>query len=145
MKLEADAFLNRWRDLGSELPTVARQALDIASTKAHLSAKNTTLFKNRTGKTRRGITKRRNGFRASVIARGVAKYLEEGTRPHPIVASRGGFLRFQVNGTWVTRQSVSHPGTAPRPFMKEAREVGYNSLMYALDTLISSSIKRFRA
>jgi len=44
-------------------------------------------------------------------------YLEKGTRPHTIVARRKQLLAFGVNGVWVFKRRVRHPGMKPRPYI----------------------------
>lgn len=46
-----------------------------------------------------------------------ARFVEEGTGPHEIVAKNGKALRFMAGGNAIFRKRVKHPGTAPRPFM----------------------------
>jgi len=45
-----------------------------------------------------------------------ARYLDEGTRAHAIVARNARFLRFFQGGRVVFRRSVWHPGTKARDF-----------------------------
>jgi hypothetical protein len=47
----------------------------------------------------------------------VARFLLNGTKPHPIAARRADALAFVVNGTTLFRRSVNHPGTKPRPYL----------------------------
>lgn len=51
-----------------------------------------------------------------------AKFVEEGTRPHLILPRRAKVLRFVQNGVVRFARGVFHPGTEPRPFMKDAAE-----------------------
>lgn len=52
-----------------------------------------------------------------------AKFVEDGTRAHPIRATRAKALRFRGrDGRYVFRRSVRHPGTKPRYFLKGALE-----------------------
>lgn len=44
---------------------------------------------------------------------GLARWMEEGTRPHRIRARRGKMLKFQKGGRTVFAPSVLHPGTRP--------------------------------
>lgn len=52
----------------------------------------------------------------------LGKWIQQGTRPHPIVARRVKFLRFYWPkvGRVVYFRSVNHPGTKPNPFMAVA-------------------------
>ena len=50
-----------------------------------------------------------------------AVYVHEGTRPHVIrPRNPGGVLHFTMNGRSVFARSVNHPGTAARPFLRNA-------------------------
>ncbi len=49
----------------------------------------------------------------------------EGTRPHIIVPQRKEMLRFKVGGRIVYANKVTHPGTKPNPYLRDAlREAG---------------------
>lgn len=52
-----------------------------------------------------------------------AAAVELGTRPH-VIRPKGGkrALKFNVGGRTVFATSVNHPGTRPRPFLKNAAE-----------------------
>lgn len=53
-----------------------------------------------------------------------AGFVNDGTRPHRIVARNAQVLRFRVGGRLVFVKAVNHPGTKPRPFLDRAlREV----------------------
>lgn len=48
-------------------------------------------------------------------------FVVNGTRPHKIFPRRpGGVLRFEVGGRVVYAQYVSHPGTRPNDFLRDA-------------------------
>lgn len=52
-----------------------------------------------------------------------ALWLEEGTQPHWIFPHKKKVLRFiGRNGTWVSKRAVSHKGTKPYWFMRNARD-----------------------
>lgn len=51
-----------------------------------------------------------------------AAAVHEGTRPHKIVPKTGTYLRFQVGNRTVFAREVNHPGTRPRPFLRNAAE-----------------------
>jgi hypothetical protein len=74
----------------------------------------------------------------------VAYFLEKGTRPHPIYARGGGFLRFVSNGAVVFRRMVNHPGTAPRPFMREARDLAEAAAHPLAEKFINGAIQSAR-
>lgn len=63
------------------------------------------------------------GWTAEIVADAPhAAFVHEGTRPHPIFPrKRHGLLVFDVgNETVFVRGPVNHPGTKPRPFLREA-------------------------
>lgn len=105
-------------------------------------ARATTLFNDRSGKTRQSIRGEANGPEGEVKAGGVAKFLENGTAPHEIKPRRAKKLRFVVNGEVAFARKVNHPGTAERPFMTQARDLGEKSLEYGLEFLVDEAIKR---
>ena len=51
-----------------------------------------------------------------------AAAVHEGSRPHVIVPRRASVLRFEVGGRTVFARRVQHPGTKPRPFLRNAAE-----------------------
>lgn len=51
-----------------------------------------------------------------------AAAVHEGTDPHVIRAKNVRALKFDVGGKTVFRRSVNHPGTRPRPFLRNAAE-----------------------
>lgn len=110
------------------------------------SAKSTTRFKDKSGETRRSIRGQYRGVAQGgfVQAGGASKFLENGTRPHAIMARGGGLLRFVVNGETIYRRMVRHPGTAERPFMHEARAIGEKAVEYGAEYFISEAIRRAR-
>ena len=78
----------------------------------------------RTGKLRRSIRKVRRGFEAYIFPTvPYAMFLEYGTRPHLIRPVRAQALRFETKfGEIVFTRLVRHPGTKPRPFIRETAE-----------------------
>jgi len=56
-------------------------------------------------------------------AKGYARYVEYGTRPHEILPVRAKALRFQVRDRIVFARRVRHPGTWGRPFIGPAVEM----------------------
>ena len=71
-----------------------------------------------------------------------AFWVENGTQPHVIRARNAKALRFVQNGAVRFATEVHHPGTAPRPFMQHARDVGERSLDYGIEYLVGEAIKR---
>jgi hypothetical protein len=110
---------------------------------AEKSAKETTLFKDKSGDTRASIKGVLEGFsRGFVSAGGAAKFLDGGTRAHVIHGNPT--LRFVVNGQVFFRSFVHHPGTAERPFMREARRVGEQAMDYGAAYFVGEAIRRAR-
>lgn len=120
--------------------TAARSAMQTGVSAAVASAKATTQFKDQSGDTRKSIrgtvTSERRGF---VKAGGAAGFLEYGTRAHLIIA-KGRALRFETGGQAVYRRFVRHPGTKPRPFMHEARDVGERAALAVIGELLSYAL-----
>lgn len=149
-KIETGAARASLHLLHAALVQAERQSLRIAVEAAERHARETTLFQDRsptndnnpaaTG-TRGTIHGQVFGDRGFVEARGAAVFLEGGTRPH-LIEARGGALRFTVNGVTLFRRSVNHPGTAPRPFMHQAREHGEKVLAETADTFVNYAIAR---
>ena len=112
------------------------------------SAKATTLWKDQTGETRKSIhgvfERGAYGPRGYVEAKGASYWLENGTRPHEIVARRKQALHFFVNGQEFFRKRVQHPGTAEKPFMAQARERGEMAVEYAADFYIQYAVDHAR-
>jgi hypothetical protein len=114
-------------------------------------AKATTLFNDKSGA---GVTRAGEGTRSSIKAHvegttrgfveagGAAQFLENGTQPHEIWAHGGGMLRFEVAGTVFFRRMVHHPGTAPRPFMQQARDHGQQVADFAAEIFLEEAIRR---
>lgn len=51
-----------------------------------------------------------------------AAAVERGSSPHTIRARPGGVLRFTIGGETIFARSVRHPGTPPRPWLRQAAE-----------------------
>ena len=110
---------------------------------AEESAKGTRLFKDKSGKTRESIRGVVESYRAGFVeAGGMSRLLESGTRPHLIYGKP--MLRFEINGAVFYRRMVRHPGTAERPFMREARERGEIALAYGAEYFVGEAIARAR-
>lgn len=109
---------------------VGKRAVERASEEAAETARSTSAWNDKSGKTRASI-KARPGpglYSASVVAKRAAVFLENGTgkygpkgAPYPIVA-RGGVLSFMVNGKRVFARKVMHPGIKATHFMRDAAE-----------------------
>lgn len=141
--IDGDQLRRDLHDLQAVLRNAASQALREAVNAAQQTAKNTSLFRDRTGATRKSITGAVFGSNGVVEARGAAVFLQNGTRPHTISARNAKTLAFQVNGRTVFRRSVKHPGTAARPFMTEAERVGEQTLLYGLEYFTEYATRKF--
>ncbi|MGW5147528.1 HK97 gp10 family phage protein [Rhodococcus koreensis] len=80
-----------------------------------------------TGNLRRGIGMdlAASGLTLTMGIFSKAKYtsfVHDGTRPHLIFPRSARVLRFQTGGRTVFAAYVKHPGTAPRPFIRQAIE-----------------------
>ena len=138
------------RDLQLAIPAVqlAQQAATYAGAAAIVEdAKATTLFNDRTGKLRGSIRTRRGPERSLDVVAGndskiaYAACVESGSVPHVISGKNGGLLRFQVNGAWVSKRSVNHPGTKPRPFMALAALKGAEAAETALTFRLAGALR----
>lgn len=130
--------------LKSGIHQAAELTLRSAVQAAESSAKGTTRFHDRTGATRATIRGSAFGLQGFVEARGAARFLEEGTVPHLIVA-HGKALRFTVEGQVLFRRWVRHPGTRERPFMREARERGVQAAEWGAEIFVNAAIQRVHA
>lgn len=117
-----------------------RSAVDAATR----DAKGTTLFKDVSGALRSSIGGTSFGARGQLrVTARHARWIENGTRAHDIVAKGGGTLAFMQNGAMRFAKRVHHPGTAERPFMLHARDVGEQTLEYGLDYFVGAAIAHF--
>jgi hypothetical protein len=89
-----------------------------------------------------------------------AIYLENGTAPHIIRPKTGAFgplqegqsrkrgakphlLVFKVNGQWVSKKEVHHPGTAPHPFMGVAYIAVEQRLEAEVEKAVLAAVESF--
>lgn len=120
--VEHAAFTRWFKDAAEQIKTHTKRALELTTEAAIIYAKTSSLYKKRTGALHQSLRSRVSSASAQVSADGGhAHFVENGTRPHPIEAKNARVLRFVMNGEVVFRQRVYHPGTEPRPFMKEAQ------------------------
>jgi hypothetical protein len=126
------------------MAAAVRQAVGLtlraAKDAAVRSAKESTRFANQSGETRSSIRGEIVGLGGFVQAGGSARLLENGTRPHTIVA-HGKALRFTVNGATLFRRVVHHPGTKARPFMAEARERAIQAAEWGAEIFIGPALR----
>ena len=127
---EASDTLRGLTRLERRLLDVARVELYTAARVAFQSARETTLFRDRTGKLRDSIEIVDNGaFEKTLIARAKhGLFIEAGTKAHVIRPKKARMLRFISNGEIRFARKVNHPGTAKRPFMENAARAGGQAL-----------------
>lgn len=143
IRVDGVAFLSQLRDLGAGLQNNVSQAVRVATDAVYADAKGTTLFRDRTGELRGSIKESVDGHTGKV-SRGRKAYMSfvaNGTRPHLIAGNP--FLSFEWKGQRVFFRYVNHPGTAPRPFMQHAQDVGERIFRSVVDRFVDSAIRRF--
>jgi hypothetical protein len=129
--------------LAAGIHQAAHLALRAAMDVAVASAKGTTLYKDRSGETRKSVHAEMVGpMRGFVEAKGASRFLENGTPPHEIVARKAQALRFVVNGETIFRRMVRHPGTAERPFMRIARDEAQKAADYAAEFYVDFAMRK---
>lgn len=118
---ELDRLEEEWDRALLTLSDAARRAVAAAAVEAPIEGINTRRYKDQTGL----LTSRIKGFVEISVPGGAigqvgaytdyASYVDGGTAPHEI---RGNpYLTFKGHdGSWVTVQSVQHPGTKPDGF-----------------------------
>lgn len=114
----------RWvNGVASNLRTNTQRAMERTAEAAATYAKLSRLYKSHTYKLRESITAKATANTATVQAAAkYASWVENGTAPHSISARRKKALRFVQNGQVRFARQVKHPGSKPRPFMREAQE-----------------------
>lgn len=133
-------------ELNAAITKGAFASATIAAKMAHVSAKTTRMFNDRTGGLRQSIKQGSFvGYPSTFVAAYAshARFVNDGTRPHEIRARNARALRFVMNGSVMFRARVMHPGTAPRPFMMAAFLVGWGALRRALNDHTNAAISRF--
>lgn len=127
IEVDSTAARHDLLDLLVDIDEAARIALGFAVKEAVRSIQITDLYQDKTGKTRASVKSEVDGLTGFVHSGGMTRFLENGTAPHTITARRAPVLRFKMNGQWISKKSVNHPGTRPHPFMRvawaEAQEV----------------------
>ena len=142
-EIDGRGALGSFQSLARLLQGAAKRAVREAVQAAEKHAKQTELFKDKSGETRGSIHGEVEGLSGFVEAGGAAGFLQHGTAPHLIIA-HGQALRFEVAGQVMYRKMVQHPGTQPRPFMSEAAEAGQDVLREQLDLHVNEIIRRGR-
>ena len=127
MKVTVDAskLLSALKGIRQELPSVVNASLDTLARAGVTNAQSSTVFKNQTGKLRKGIQFRVNGtYKREVFAdQPYAFYVEEGNNQKGprIYPKNGKALRFVINGQVLFRKWVRSHG--PLRFMRPARDL----------------------
>lgn len=104
-------------------------------------------FKDQTGELRRKIQARqlRGGHLTAtwtiVAGTGYAKFVDEGTRPHEIVARRAGMLRWEDEGGVHFARKVQHPGTKATAFFGKAYLKAEAVLFRDLGLMVSDLVR----
>jgi hypothetical protein len=141
--IQGRQFLDELRVLAAGIRNNAHQALKSAVQAAEEDARGTNLYNDATGTLRKNTRGEVDGLMGELkAATKYAAWVESGTPPHEIQGRRGGTLRFVVGGSTVFARRVMHPGTAERPFMQHARDVGEKTLEYGLEYFTSAAIER---
>lgn len=115
-------------EIMSALERTVRLAAQYAKIPSGTYQGQSAVYVSRTGQLRSSISTYVIGglsgdYVGSVVANAKqARFMEFGTKAHPITARRKSFLRFQVAGVTMFRRSIMHPGTKARPFMRAAQE-----------------------
>lgn len=135
MRIDTAATRGGLRRLLGGLHQAGTLALRAAADAGVASAKATTLFRDRTGDTRASVRGQVFGRAGFVEARGAARFLEYGTRPHRIDSA------VMIPGVgW--RFIGLHKGTFPRPFMHEARNRAADAAGVAGEYFVNFAIER---
>lgn len=138
--------------LGRDVQIAAEKAIRDAASTARKNAKATTLWNDRPDDIRprnagphlrKAIFSEASGLRGKVVApKKYASFLEYGTRAHGPV--KANFLRFKVPGGMVVYTKWVR-GITPRPFMREASEVGGFQLHTSMEHYRDRAIEKFNS
>lgn len=144
VRFDVAAFLADLKRIESDIAAGARQALGQAAALTAEAARSTTTFKDRTGKLRASITRGQKSTWHHFVKASTpyARFVEEGTKPHPIEARRKSALRFVQAGTLRFAKRVQHPGTKPTHFMAKAQELGERELLRMLEEAVKRAVVR---
>ena len=132
------------RGLLSDYEHAVTEAVEAGGREAELAARQTTDWKDRSGKTRKSIrfSLIKNGRGFKLTGKGMSLFLEGGTSAHVIAARDGGMLRFVIGGTVFYRKSVYHPGTKATFFLERAVVEGAQTVARNLPGLFSRAAQR---
>lgn len=144
VRVDVAAFIADLKRIERDITAGARQALGQTAALAVEIAKSTTAFKDQTGKLRASIHRGQKSTWHHFVKASTpyAKFVEEGTRPHPIEARRKAALRFVQAGTLRFAKRVQHPGTKATHFMQKAQEAAGRELVRMLEEAIRRAVDR---
>ena len=147
-KIDGANTVHALQALSGDIADAVRRQLYQGIERARQRAFDTTAFQDRTCELRSTLMARLNinpaSYDASLFALAKhARFIEEGTKAHDITAKRGGLLKFQINGRWISKRSVRHPGTKATHFMQRAVEDEATPTRDALESDIGHAIRRF--
>lgn len=142
IRVDASEQVRSFERLREKLKEGALRILDETAKNTAQWVKHTTKFKSRTGELLKSVrASRPSTFHRFVVAGAKhAGWVENGTRPHPIAAKNGKFLRFQQNGSWRYARRVMHPGTKPAHFMKEVADKMRPLFAQAMKRMIDAAV-----
>jgi hypothetical protein len=129
IEVDASSLLRLLERAREELAPAARQSLGQSVSLAVRNARGSRAFEDRTGELRKSIRPVQSGpwsfaMRAGGPKARYALFVEGGTKAHPITpkaTNKSGLLRFRgLDGGWVSKRIVQHPGTLPAHFMRDA-------------------------
>lgn len=141
--MEASTTLRNLSTLERRILDAARIGINEVVKIAYRSTQDTTLFKDRTTELRKTIDIVDTGAfskRLTTRARH-ARFVELGTRPHVIRPRYAPMLAFQIAGVWVRTMKVNHPGTAARPFMRNAAMAGSQAMRIIMDQRVAEAVE----
>lgn len=135
VRVEATETLRGLRTLERRIEDVARIQLYEVARVAYRAARDTTLFKDRTGELRGTLDIIDKGayWKRVIAPANHAKFIEYGTKAHVIRPKRAKMLRFYVGERVVYARKVNHPGTAKRPFIENAARAGAQAMRILFD------------
>ena len=112
------------RGLHETLTFLQREAAALTPRSGRSQGRPATADQWETEVVRSGNTVRGRLYNRSLVIR----YLDEGTRPHPILPRRARVLRFHAQGRVVFARRVQHPGTPALNLLARLRERGQSEV-----------------
>lgn len=143
VRVDGSETLRDLQKLERRILDVARVQLYEVARVAFRAARDTTLFRNRTGELRGTLDIIDKGayWKRLIAPANHAKFIEYGTNAHVIKPKPGRrFLKFFVGERAVYARSVRHPGTSKRPFMENAARAGGQAAKVLFDEHTAKAI-----